>query len=56
MKTGLELGIFEIKATSSSRTLHGNGLHFVWTGSSFPEKGDKPISGRSKCLLVNIFG
>lgn len=25
-------------------------------GSSFPEKLDKPVSGSSKCLLVNIWG
>lgn len=25
-------------------------------GSPFPEKLDKPVSGRSRCLLVNICG
>lgn len=54
-RTGLELSGFEIKAISDSRSLHGNGLHFG-RGSSLPEKLDKSVSGRSKCLLVNTSG
>lgn len=55
VKTGLELGGFQVKATSSSRKLPRNGLHFG-RGSSFSEKLDKPVVGHSKCLPVSICG